>query len=111
MAQLTPAPEMRRYEPATTKSAGTRREHLLYFRESGGPRDEPPAALKDGVARGELGVKRRAMASTPTLTRMCPRRLLAGPIGHGNKLDVNIAAEGQSLWTIRCLPKSCGTGR
>ncbi len=28
-----------------------------YFRESGDPRDEPPAALTDKVARGELGVK------------------------------------------------------
>ena len=28
-----------------------------YFQESGDPRDEPPAALTDKVARGELGVK------------------------------------------------------
>jgi 3-hydroxybutyryl-CoA dehydrogenase len=29
----------------------------IYFRESADPRDEPPAALKEKVARGELGVK------------------------------------------------------
>jgi len=29
----------------------------VYFRESCDPRDEPPAALKEKVARGELGVK------------------------------------------------------
>jgi len=30
---------------------------MIYFKESGDPRDEPPAALKEKVSRGELGVK------------------------------------------------------
>ena len=30
---------------------------LIYFQESGDPRDAPPAALKEKVHRGELGVK------------------------------------------------------
>lgn len=30
---------------------------MIYFAESGDPRDEPPAALQQMVARGELGVK------------------------------------------------------
>lgn len=30
---------------------------LIYYKDSGDPRDEPPAALKEKVDRGELGVK------------------------------------------------------
>jgi 3-hydroxybutyryl-CoA dehydrogenase len=30
---------------------------MIYFKESGDPRDEPPIALKEKLGRGELGVK------------------------------------------------------
>jgi 3-hydroxybutyryl-CoA dehydrogenase len=30
---------------------------MVYYRDSGDPKDNPPQALKDKIERGELGIK------------------------------------------------------